>query len=102
MLCNLVLDKLAVRFTALAKKGKWGKKLQGGTWVSIILFADNYRLVATDPEMLGKMTMAWLLLLGEYGWETPMEELTWCTTRDDGDTARIFIEEKHAENNGTG
>ena len=41
--------------------------------------------------MLEKMTAAWLDLLGDYGWETPTEELTWCTTLDDGDVAQINI-----------
>ena len=39
--------------------------------VDLILFADNYWLVATSPRMLEKATVAWLSLLGEYGWETP-------------------------------
>ncbi len=47
--------------------------------------------------MLGRMTTAWLLLLAEYGWETPTEELTWCTTQDDGGVAQIFIDDKRTK-----
>ena len=43
----------------------------------MILFADNYWLVATTPEMLSDMTNGWLRLLGEVGWETPTKDLTW-------------------------
>ncbi len=41
-----------------------------------ILFADSYWLVATNHKMLENMTIAWLDLLVEYGWETPTEEQT--------------------------
>ena len=44
--------------------------------------------------MLENMTKALLSLLAEYGWETPTEELTWCTTQEDGGIARIEINEK--------
>ncbi len=37
--------------------------------VDLILFADNYWLVATDHMLLENMTAAWLSLLEEYGWE---------------------------------
>ena len=91
MLFNIILDTLAIRIEILARRRKWGKQLQDGSWVDLILFADNYWLIATNPMMLEKMTEACLDLLGEYGWETPTEELTWCTTLDDGDVAQINI-----------
>ncbi len=49
--------------------------------MDLILFADNYWLIATNHTMLENMTKAWLDLLGEYVWETPTAELTWCTTQ---------------------
>ena len=64
--------------------------------MDIILFADNYWLVAVNPMMLENMTIAWLDLLAEYGWETPTEELTWCTTRDDDVEVKIEINNKIA------
>ncbi len=68
-LFNITLDRLAYRFTQLCRKKRWGKKLEGGKWVDIILFADNYWLVAVNPKMLENMTIAWLDLLAEYGWD---------------------------------
>ena len=44
--------------------------------------------------MLESMTVAWLSLLGDYGWETPMQELTWCTTAEDDGSPVINIEKK--------
>ena len=57
-----------------------GRRLHDKSWVNLILFADNYWLIATNHTMLESMTTAWLDLLGEYGWETPTEELT-CVRR---------------------
>ena len=71
-----------------------GKQLQDGTWINIILFADNYWLVATDPEMLRAMTEMWLDLLAEYGWETPVADLTWCSTVLDNERAQFEIGSK--------
>ena len=78
------LDTLAVKLTILCRQRKWGKRLVDGTWVDIILFADNYWLVATNHKMLENMTKAWLHLLAEYGRETPTEELTWCIRQEGG------------------
>ena len=91
MLFNLVLDTLAERFVKNMFKKEVGKQLQDGTWVNIILFADNYWLVATDPEMLRKMTEAWLDMLAEYGWETPVQDLTWCSTALDNERAQFKV-----------
>ena len=91
MLFNLILDTLAERFVKRAVEKKWGKQLLDGTWVNIILFADNYWLVATDPEMLRKMTEAWLDMLAEYGWETPVQDLTWCSTALDNERAQFKV-----------
>ena len=75
----------------------WGKQLHDGAWVDLILFADNYWLVATDHKMLGAMTVAWLRLLGDYGWETPMQELTWCTTAEDDGLPVVNIDKKETK-----
>ena len=68
-----------------------GRQLKDGTWANIITFADNYWLIATSAPMLQTMTKEWLSLLAEYGWETPTEELTWCTTWEDHNFARLQI-----------
>ena len=95
-LFNITLDKLASNFILLCRRRRWGKKLEDGSWVDIILFADNYWLVAVNPKMLENMTIAWLDLLAEYGWETPIEELTWCTTRNDDVEIKIEVNNKIA------
>ena len=40
------------------------------------------------------MTDEWLRLLGEVGWETPTEDLTWCTTEKDDVSMSININAK--------
>jgi transposase-like protein len=66
---NNTLAILAVKFTILCRRRKWGKELIDGTWVDTILFADSYWLVATSHKMLENMTEAWLYILSEVGWE---------------------------------
>ncbi len=58
------------------------------------MFADNYWLVATSAEMLNLMTCEWLRLLEGVGWETPAEELSWCTTVDDDVNYEIIVDYK--------
>ena len=53
---NLVLDTFAEHLIKTAVTKGWGKQLQDRSWVSLILFADNYWIVATTPEMLSAMT----------------------------------------------
>ena len=94
MIFNLVLDTIAETFVKTAMKKGWGKKLQDGSWVNLIMFADNYWLVANDAHALRLMTCEWLRLLGDVGWETPAEDLTWCTTADDGISIDIVVDTK--------
>ena len=54
--------------------------MQDGAFLAIILYADNYWLVAGSAIDLKEMTIYWLDLLREYGWDTPYSELTWATT----------------------
>ena len=70
----------------------WGKKLQDGSWVNLTMFADNYWLIATSPNMLSAMSSEWLRLLGEVGWETPTADLTWCTTTADEVNMNIYVD----------
>ena len=92
MIFNLVLDTIAETFIKTALQKGWGKKLQDGSWVNLIMFADNYWLVATSPRMLTLMTGEWLRLLGGVGWETPTADLTWCTTADDDLNMEIYVD----------
>ena len=94
MIFNAILDTLAKEFLAMATARCWGLRLCDNSWVNLILFADNYWFVATSPQMLCAMTSEWLRLLGEVGWETPTEELTWCTTEQDSVKMDIKINEE--------
>ena len=76
MIFNLVLDTIAEAFIKTAVLRGWDEKLQDGSWVDLIMFADNYWLVATTPTMLSAISCEWLRLLGEVGWETPTADLT--------------------------
>ncbi len=97
MLFNIILDTLAVRFERMARSNTWGDQLQGGTSVDLSLFADNYWLVAADHKMLESMTVACLSPLGEYGWGTPLEELTCCTKAEDDGLLVINIDKKNTK-----
>ncbi len=88
---NLVLDTIAENFIKTAVNKRWGKRIQDRSGVSLILVADNDWLVATTPEMLSAMTNEWLRLLGGVGWETPTENLTWCTAAEDEFAANIRV-----------
>ena len=90
MIFNLVLDTIAEAFIKTALQRGWGKKLQDGSWVNLIMVADNYWLVTTSTCMLSAMSCEWLRLLGEVGWETPTADLTWCTTADDDLKMNIY------------
>ena len=70
LLFSIILDTFAVRFEKMARRRRWGKQLQDGSWADSVLFADNYWMIATSPVMLENMTVAWLGLLKEYGWDT--------------------------------
>jgi hypothetical protein len=52
MILNLVLDTIAETFIKTALQKGWGKQLQDGSWVNLIMFADNYWLVAASAKML--------------------------------------------------
>ena len=94
MIFNLILDTLATRVARLAEANGWGFRLLDGSWIYLVTFADNYWLVATDPHTLRLMTCGWLRLLGGVGWETPTEDLTWCTTVDDDINIKILVDGK--------
>ena len=82
-LFNATLDLPATEFCKLAVRKGWGYRLDDGSHVSLLLFADNFWLVATSPQELASMTEAWLALLREYGWSVPLNETTWCSTGPD-------------------
>ena len=80
---NAALDLVASRFCTLASERGWGYRLDDGSLLSLLLFADNFWIVSTSAHELEDMTKAWLHLLGEHGWNVPAGEATWCTTAED-------------------
>jgi len=87
-LFNITLDKLSVIFDKLVQKHKWGIPVRCGTkivHICLILFADNYWIVATSPDELQTANNAWQSLLRQAGWSTPASDLRYGTTAADTD-----------------
>ena len=80
---NATLDVPAAEFLQLASVKNSGYRLDDETYVSLILFADNFWLCATSPQELSRMTVAWLAILRRHGWNVPLDETVWCTTGPD-------------------
>ena len=91
---NAVLDGIASTFMGLAASHGWGLRIDSDTLLSIVLFADNFWLVATSPAELRSMTEAWLGLLKQAGWSAPVDEMTWCTTGEDSHTWEVRIRDQ--------
>ena len=62
------------------RKRGWGYRLEDGTCISLLLYADNFWLASTSAGALGLMTNACLHILAEHGWTVPMKEAVWCHT----------------------
>ena len=83
----------ASSFLQQASHKGWGLRLQDGSYVSLVLFADNFWLFARSAAQLATMTALWLKLLRDFGWEVPLNEMTWCTTgADDNDHWKIDVQ----------
>ena len=80
---NAVLDKAAQKFQQLSREKGWGYRLCDGSFVDLLLFADNFWIVSTNAHELTEMTAAWLEILTEFGWNVPLGEAVWCTTGPD-------------------
>ena len=92
---NAALDLPAGKFYRIAQSRRWGWKLSDGLYLPILLFADNYWLIARSNADLEEMTALWLDMLNEHGWGTPHSELTWATTlKDEEFTGKVIIEGK--------
>ena len=83
---NAALDIPAGRFCKHARRKGWGIQLENGTNVSLILFADNFWVLAKSAQELSETTTYWLSLLQSHGWDVPLDEAVWCTTSPDGNT----------------
>ncbi len=89
-LFNITLDDVAIAFEKTARRRKWGWPVSGlsGTFhLCLLLFADNYWIIATSIQELQAANDHWQSLLNAAGWETPASELCYATTADDGNFA---------------
>lgn len=80
---NATLDKPAALFVEICQQREWGFRLSDGTFLGIILFADNYWLIARSNTVLSEMIAKWLELLRLWGWDTPHDELSFGSTLQD-------------------
>jgi len=80
---NATLDVPASEFCAVAAEKGWGYRLDDGSFIALLLFADNFWLVSTSPAELARMTEVWLDILKRHGWSVPLGEATWCSTGPD-------------------
>ena len=83
LIFNATLDVAACEFIKVAEEKQWGLRLEDTSLVSLLLFADNFWLIADSPKQLSEMTEAWLCILQQHGWSVPIGEATWCTTGSD-------------------
>ena len=87
---NATLDKPAAVFLKICQDREWGFRLADGTFLGILLFADNYWLIARSNVVLTEMLAKWLELLRLWGWNTPHEELSYGTTLADSVDDPVF------------
>ena len=78
-LFHCALDIVASEFLSIARQQNRGLPLSHGDNVSLMLFADNFWLVATSAKQLSAMMIQWIRLLHGAGWRVPLSECTWCT-----------------------
>ena len=92
-LFNHTLDRPLHKFHELCQREKYGYPIEDGKYyVCIFAFADNYWLVSTSPQEAKTMLGIWLATLREFGFNTPEDELTICTTAMDHEfTAPIVV-----------
>eukprot|EP00974_Lingulodinium_polyedra_P006738 642411-Lingulodinium_polyedra.AAC.1 len=69
---NAALDLAGGKFWEIAQRKQWGWKLTDGSYLAILLYADNYWLIARSHRVLQEMTETWLQCLAEFGWDTPL------------------------------
>jgi hypothetical protein len=96
-LFNITLDELAEKFEKRAQSMRWGwpiKGPRGNTYICLLLFADNYWIIATSPAELQNANDYWQNLLREAGWHTPASELCYCSTAFDDQftTQKVYSE----------
>ena len=75
----------------IAQERRWGIMLPSGSYLPIVLFANNFWLLATCPKMLSEMLAVWMRLLHKCGWTAPVEDMVWCTTSPDDRNRQVSL-----------
>ena len=88
---NVALDEPAGKFVQLCQSREWGWKLGNGMFLGLILYADNFWLIATSPSMMECMLTKWLNLLEADGWYVPLDETKWGTTLQDNVPLKVHV-----------
>ena len=85
------MDEDQERFDDVAcKRYGWGINV-GETRIGVLAFADNFWIVAHNPQVLEKMTRSFVNWIHMSGWKIPLEEATWATTIQDNIEAKIEV-----------
>eukprot|EP00973_Karenia_brevis_P005186 712462-Karenia_brevis.AAC.1 len=66
---NLALDLPVQKFFMMCQKHKWGFEMNwngSNIFLGILVFADNFWLICTNPHHHPKMLRAWLAILADY------------------------------------
>ncbi len=99
-LFNTTLDVLAQKFEAKANTEKWGWPIHeesGVRYVCLLLFADNYWIIATSTNELQLAISFWQSLLESAGWFTPVGDLCYATTAGDDQYTTSTVQQHHGE-----
>ena len=86
---NHVLDEDIMDFANLCRKLKWGFPISQDAsgyfdeFLPILVFADNFWIIAKSPEELQIMSSTWFSRCASSGWSIPHHECTWSTTLSD-------------------
>jgi hypothetical protein len=93
-LFNATLDILSQEFDIEAKRREWGYPiLKNGSksYICLLLFADNYWIIATSPTELQEANDYWQNLLLSAGWHTPAADMRYATTAEDHEHKKDII-----------
>ena len=77
----MTVDEPAAKFQQLCEVNDRGTMVREDR-LSIILFADHFRLFAYNDRHMSAMYAAWSELFAEHGWSIPPGRSCWTTTAD--------------------
>ena len=86
---NHCLDEDIMDFVKVYKRSKWGFPMSRdpdgvyNEFLPIIVFADNFWILAKSPVELQQMSNIWFSRCSFAGWDIPHNECAWATTESD-------------------